>query len=144
MVQRQIGDPRMDSGAAQIENESGQNFDPRAPLLPEEICFILDRALACEVTASLLSAGFRSHCFKMHWHAGNALAQTVLTCRYVHHVKALTEMHNASLSQDSSSQSPLVSLVLRAGIAGLLKCCDLTYRELVKGNVHDVSMHVES
>lgn len=39
----------MDSGAARIENEGRSKFDPLAPLLPEEICYILDRALACEV-----------------------------------------------------------------------------------------------
>lgn len=74
----------------------------------------------------------------MHWHAGNALAQTVLTCRYVHHVKELNALHKTAGLDGGTPHLPLLSLALRAGIVGLLKCCDLSYRELVKGQVLDV------
>ena len=47
----QIGDPRMDSGAPLPEGERQLEFDPFTPLLPEEVCWILDRAMACEVNA---------------------------------------------------------------------------------------------
>lgn len=43
-----VGDPRMDSGV-QMPDTNQDLFDPTAPLLPEEVCWILDRALACEV-----------------------------------------------------------------------------------------------
>lgn len=45
----------MDSGAALpppadgASSPPGPPFDPQAPLLPEEVCWILDRAMACEV-----------------------------------------------------------------------------------------------
>lgn len=81
----------------------------------------------------------------MHWHAGNALAQTVFTCLYMFH---LSEMDLASIPstsktrfEDAGLPVQLVSVVIRAGIMGLLKCCDMSYRELIKGNVHDVSVY---
>lgn len=47
----QIGDPRMDSGATLPAEEQRPPFDPLTPLLPEEVCWILDRILACEVSS---------------------------------------------------------------------------------------------
>ena len=41
----------MDSGAPLPEGEQQPEFDPFTPLLPEEVCWILDRAMACEVNA---------------------------------------------------------------------------------------------
>ncbi|THG95833.1 hypothetical protein EW145_g7894 [Phellinidium pouzarii] len=104
----EIGDPRMDSGATLPTDTQRPKFDPLTPLLPEEVCWILDRTLACE----------------MHWHAGNALAQTVFTY-------CVTKFELAELPIE------LVTVVLRAGVIGMVKCCDLAYRELSKGNVHD-------
>ena len=79
----------------------------------------------------------------MHWHAGNALAQTVYTCLYMHR---LATIEHASIPRDARTKFEerglpveLVSLVIRSGVMGMVKCCDLAYRELVKGNVHDVS-----
>lgn len=43
-------DPRMDSGVALPQTSTpSPTFDPMEPLLPSEICWILDRAFACEV-----------------------------------------------------------------------------------------------
>lgn len=42
-------DPRMDSGLTPSDTEGIQPFDPLMELLPQEICWILDKALACEV-----------------------------------------------------------------------------------------------
>ena len=47
----------MDSGAALPGEKSHSEFDPFVPLLPEEVCWILDRALACEVNTRLLVLG---------------------------------------------------------------------------------------
>ena len=45
-----VMDPRMDSGASVAGSSSpAPAFAPKRPLLPEEVCWILDRAMACEV-----------------------------------------------------------------------------------------------
>jgi N-alpha-acetyltransferase 35, NatC auxiliary subunit len=41
-------DPRMDSGIERQEYPKG-TFNPYAPLLPEEVCWIIDRTFAAEV-----------------------------------------------------------------------------------------------
>ena len=46
-----IGEPRMDSGM-QIEQDTFTQFDPLTPLLPEELCWMLDRTFACEVNGN--------------------------------------------------------------------------------------------
>ncbi|OCB91093.1 hypothetical protein A7U60_g1658 [Sanghuangporus baumii] len=121
----EIGDPRMDSGAPLPESQRQPDFDPLTPLLPEEVCWILDRSMACE----------------MHWHAGNALAQTVYTCLYMHHLATIDLDSIPSEARrrffDRGLPIQLTSLVIRSGVMGMVKCCDLAYRELVKGNVHD-------
>jgi N-alpha-acetyltransferase 35, NatC auxiliary subunit len=40
-------DPRMDSGM-KTSDWPDKPFDPLMALLPEEVCWILDRAMACE------------------------------------------------------------------------------------------------
>jgi hypothetical protein len=45
----QIGDPRMDSGLILDDEADRLVFSPFTPLLPEEVCYILDRTIACEV-----------------------------------------------------------------------------------------------
>ncbi len=45
----QIGDPRMDSGLISDDSAEQLVFSPLTPLFPEEICYVLDRAIACEV-----------------------------------------------------------------------------------------------
>ncbi|KAL5490669.1 MAK10 [Sanghuangporus weigelae] len=121
----EIGDPRMDSGAPLPESQRQPEFDPLTPLLPEEVCWILDRSMACE----------------MHWHAGNALAQTVYTCLYMHHLAMIDIDSIPSEARrrffDRGLPIQLTSLIIRSGVMGMVKCCDLAYRELVKGNVHD-------
>jgi hypothetical protein len=51
----QIGDPRMDTGIA-LDEQRRPPFDPLKPLLPEELCYVLDRSLAAEVRTALLCA----------------------------------------------------------------------------------------
>jgi hypothetical protein len=45
----QIGEVRMDSGVLAPANPDAPAFDPLAPLLPDEVCWLLDRSFACEV-----------------------------------------------------------------------------------------------
>ena len=77
----------------------------------------------------------------MEWHAGNMLSQTVFTLLYVHH---LTDFNPefiplGALHRDASRPPELITVVLRAAVFGLLKSCDLAWRELAQDRVHDVS-----
>lgn len=51
----QIGEPRLDTGLI-IQEQVRPPFNPSQPLLPEEICWILDRALAFEVSVEIVIA----------------------------------------------------------------------------------------
>ncbi|KAJ6630303.1 Mak10 subunit, NatC N-terminal acetyltransferase-domain-containing protein [Mycena sp. CBHHK59/15] len=110
----EIGEPRLDSGMV-VEGEQRPPFDIWAPLLPQEICWIIDRSFS----------------YEMLWHAGNTLAHTVFTCLYA---LVITEMHPDVMPFGAPQ---LIPVVLRASICGLLKCCDLSWRELSKGHVQD-------
>ncbi|CAK5263962.1 unnamed protein product [Mycena citricolor] len=117
----EIGEPRLDSGMTP-EGEQRPLFDPWAPMLPEEICWIIDRMFT----------------YEMLWHAGNTLVHTVFTCLYG---LAISEIWPDIIPYDSFPDTQrlpeLVPLVLRAAVAGMLKCCDLSWRELSKGYVQD-------
>ncbi|EJD48643.1 hypothetical protein AURDEDRAFT_162099 [Auricularia subglabra TFB-10046 SS5] len=115
----EIMDERMDSGARPPATE----FDLNALLLPEEVCWILDKALAAEMT----------------WHSGQSLAQSVLTLQYV---RALPRMHpdvflRGRRENQGDRRPELICMVLRAGVLALIKCVDLAWRELAKNNVYD-------
>ncbi|KAI0695107.1 Mak10 subunit, NatC N-terminal acetyltransferase-domain-containing protein [Cerioporus squamosus] len=118
----EIGEPRLDSGMI-LEEQRRPPFDPLAPLLPEEVCWILDRSFACE----------------MEWHAGKTLSQSVFTILFVHHMPDINPEYLAA-EEDDDPERPrwLITVVLRAGMLGLLKCCDFAWRELSKNRVHNV------
>lgn len=123
----EIGEPRLDTGLRgvplQIDGASqsipqSPAFHPLDPLLPEEICWVLDTALS----------------FEMEWHAGNVLAHTVFTFLYTH------PQHFVALEPDfqpSGQNDPFLTLVLRSAVAGILKSVDLVWRELNIGVLHD-------
>ncbi|KAI0282481.1 Mak10 subunit, NatC N-terminal acetyltransferase-domain-containing protein [Russula aff. rugulosa BPL654] len=120
----EIGNPRMDSGLILDEEARKPQFNPLTPLLPEEVCYILDRVIACE----------------MEWHAGYTLPQTIYSCLYVHYLADIDPEvfpFQEPPHQESARPSALVTVVLRAGITALLKCCDLSWRELNRGRLHD-------
>jgi hypothetical protein len=83
----------------------------------------------------------------MEWHAGSALSQTVFTLLFVHE---LENFDPDLLTPDSSSHRDprrpreLITVVLRAFVSGLLKCCDLAWRDMSKGLVNDVRMLTSS
>jgi hypothetical protein len=136
----QIGEPRLDSGMAGGA-EQRPPFDVWEPLLPQEVCWIIDRSFSLEVRhLSSPSLARFVHDAQMLWHAGNTLAHTVFTCLYA---LAITEIHPDAVpygvNNDALRPPQLIPVVLRASICGLLKCCDLSWRELSKGHVHDVS-----
>ncbi|CAG7846743.1 SubName: Full=Uncharacterized protein {ECO:0000313/EMBL:CCA72810.1} [Serendipita indica DSM 11827] len=125
MMAIEIMDPRMDSG---IERDAypRQRFDPYQALLPEEVCWIIDRMFAAETA----------------WHTGHSLAQTVYTCLYVHEL-GVGRLWNGNrintrilqIPQDPSRPLQLVTLVLRASVYGILKTCDLAWREMTRGHI---------
>ncbi|RDB19321.1 N-alpha-acetyltransferase 35, NatC auxiliary subunit [Hypsizygus marmoreus] len=117
----EIGEPRLDSGLI-TEGQNLPPFDPTMPLLPQELCWILDRAFS----------------YEMEWHAGNLLSHTVFTFLYVHHLADLdVDFMPSYVYQDPSRPRELLFVVLKAWVTGLLKCCDLSWRELSKGGVQD-------
>jgi len=116
----EIGEPRMDSGMI-LEEAQRPPFDPLAPLLPEEVCWILDRATSCE----------------MEWHSGSTLSQTVYTFLYGH---AVAEMHSDYLldfEDDPLRPMELVTVVLRAVALTVMKRCSTVWAEMAKGGAHD-------
>lgn len=163
----EIGEPRMDAGAIQDEPTDG-GFDPNRALLPEEIVWIMDSLLCCEVRLSSLSGcayaePFRSIRIKgterqkrilgcvalpqMTWMQGYSLAQTLWTCRYMHDTEPLgwSDSTEAIIRSAGQRRLPaeyphqLVSTVLRAYFRATLKTADIVMEELLKGRVYDVS-----
>ncbi|KAH8100300.1 Mak10-domain-containing protein [Cristinia sonorae] len=118
----EIGEPRMDSGMV-VETDNKPSFDPLTPLLPRELCWMLDRSFACE----------------MAWHGGNTLSQTVYTLLYVHHLPHIDPemIRYAPHLHSTRFATEIITVVLRSAVVGLLKCCDLAWRELSKGKVQD-------
>ena len=142
----------MDSGMV-VEQERRPSFDPLTPLLPRELCWILDRSFACEVidlTHCVLIFLFICRVcllFQMEWHAGNTLSQTVYTLLYVHHLANIDPdlVQYPQQGQALRDFEGLTTIVLRSAVVALLKCCDLTWRELSKGKVHEVRLiHFET
>jgi len=126
-------DDRMDSGTRPPESR----FNSETLLLPQEVCWILDKAFAAEVrTLALLELKLNSLRAQMTWHSGVSLAQSILTLQHVHHIPKMRHLRTGLYNPDKPPE--LVGQVLRAGILGLVKCVDLVWRELAKNNAHDV------
>ena len=78
----------------------------------------------------------------MEWHAGNTLSQSVFTFLYVHQLADINPdllPPAFPLHRDPRRPFELITIALRAGAFGLLKSCDLVWRELAKKRVCDVS-----
>ncbi|KAG8217116.1 Mak10 subunit, NatC N-terminal acetyltransferase-domain-containing protein, partial [Butyriboletus roseoflavus] len=123
MAAFEIGEPRFDSGLA-LMDQTRPVFDPLEPLSPEEVCWVIDRSFACE----------------MEWHIGYTLSQTIYSFLHVHALRETDpELTPADQVGEADHRRPLelVTIVLRAYVYGLLKSCDLSWRELNKGNVYD-------
>ncbi|CED82827.1 Glucose-repressible protein and related proteins [Phaffia rhodozyma] len=142
----EIMDPRMDTGVEFPEETAREDYDPFAPLLPEEIAWILERVLACE----------------MAYHQGSTLAQTVYTILPLHptNLKALDlenllskvlerdpiydgEEFESSTSEvetrpiENRCPVQLRGLVLRGYLMGVCKSIELTLEEFRKSNLYD-------
>lgn len=77
----------------------------------------------------------------MEWHAGNTLSQTVFTLLYVHHIAAFNPdfIPLGTVDKDPARPLELITLVLRSVVFGLLKSCDLAWREMNSDKIKDVS-----
>lgn len=80
----------------------------------------------------------------MEWHAGNTPAQTILTILHLHRIQDLDPDTSFGFQPFAEPDRPieLLTVVLRASLLGLLKCCDLSWRELNKERVYDVTPFV--
>ncbi len=146
-----------------LEEQRRPTFNPLTPLLPEEVCWLLDRSFACEVNIChqsllpllpipglLVSVYYMAIsmfircvvcCIQMEWHAGKTLSQSVFTILFVHHLPDINpEYLSPEEDEDPARPRWLITVVVRAAMLGLLKCCDLAWRELSKGRVHDVCL----
>jgi hypothetical protein len=76
----------------------------------------------------------------MEWHHGMTLSQSVHTLLHVHRLDAINpetiRLYASAYAQYGPPERPTV--VLRAGVFGLLKCCDAAWRELSKNRVFEV------
>ena len=119
--------------------------DPHAPLLAEEVCWILDRTMSAEVSPLYPIYLTRPYAIiEMGWHSGYALSQTLYTSLYMHQITPVSQQDNIppyfpSWKYDPSRPIALVSIVLQAGLMAIVKTCDMVWRELNKGYVFDVS-----
>ncbi|QRV86808.1 Mak10 subunit, NatC N(alpha)-terminal acetyltransferase [Ceratobasidium sp. AG-Ba] len=122
----EIMDPRMDSALVPpgVTPPEVPFTDPNAPLLAEEVCWVLDRTLAAE----------------MGWHSGYALSQTLYTSLYMHNIQHDMNVphYYPSWRYDPARPIALVSIVLQAGMMAIVKTCDMVWRELSKGYVYDL------
>ena len=143
-----------------LEEQRRAPFDPLTPLLPEEVCWLLDRSFACEVNicyqlhlilhpiptlfllycmASRMFILCFVCCIQMEWHSGKTLSQSVFTILFVHDLPDINpEYLSPKEDEDPTRPRWLITVVVRAAMLALLKCCDLAWRELSKGRVQDV------
>jgi N-alpha-acetyltransferase 35, NatC auxiliary subunit len=78
----------------------------------------------------------------MEWYSSNQLAHTVFTLLYIHHLQEIDPdmlPYAYLFVKDADRPLELITVVLRAWVCGLLKCCDLAWREMSKGGINDVS-----
>ncbi|MBW0511546.1 hypothetical protein O181_051261 [Austropuccinia psidii MF-1] len=107
----QIMDPRMDVGVGSSNPKSpSESFDPAQALTPQEVITIMDLSLNCEVT----------------WYSGHMLSQTLMISNYLRHV---TQLRN--------HPDPIIQVVLRSYLLGLIKCCGLVSDEILSGNLRE-------
>ncbi|KAK9855574.1 NatC N(alpha)-terminal acetyltransferase [Penicillium brevicompactum] len=116
----EIMDSKMDSGyiapGENLEQALEDDYDVRKPLTPEEIVGLMDQLLCHEVGDTVA------------WHKGHPLSQTLFTSIYLDRLlwPVPRTIEDARFDR-VPSESPLVSLVLRAYCLSLVKACDLVH-----------------
>ncbi|CAO3680378.1 unnamed protein product [Umbelopsis ramanniana] len=115
----EIMDPKMDTGMI-LEGDKKLPFNPLKSLSGEQVLWVIDRLLSCE----------------MAWLSGHSLSQTIFTCMYFHDVFSLVQ-EKIEPSERIDQPVELVSSVLKAYVLATTKCCHLVWREMVSGNVYE-------
>lgn len=115
----EVMDPLMDGGMEyppSLLPERERPSEPRVPLpvslAHDEVCWVLDRLVACE----------------LEWLAGATLSQTLYTCTYFHEC----------VLQDAVTSDHWYHDVLRAYVIATIKGCALQWIELTRHRVIDV------
>ncbi|ORY01708.1 Mak10-domain-containing protein [Basidiobolus meristosporus CBS 931.73] len=116
MAAIEIMDPKMDTGMRVEGQDASKDFDASSPLSASQILGVMDKLCSCELA----------------WHSGHSLSQTIFTCLYVHNVFKIPQVKGVAESDNN-----LVSLVLKAYVLGVIKCCQLVWQEMIKGNVYE-------
>ena len=113
----------MDTGVRPASQLDSPSYDPQVPLLPSELCWLLDRSFAAE----------------MQWHKGYTLIQTVFSFLPIHFLDAIhPDSVPYMVERDPERPMPLVTIVLKAAVTALMKSVDLAWKEMAKGKVYDV------
>lgn len=81
---------------------------------------------------------------QLEFYSGNFLAHSVHTLLYIHHLdkidpERVTKWLSA-LQCDSHRPLPLITIVLRSAVQAVLKCVELSWRELARGGMYDVRL----
>lgn len=125
----------------QLDTVARPQFDPLTALLPEEICWIIDRSMAYEVSDRVCYIILNLNFFQTEWHASNPLAHTIFTMLHIHYVNDIDPdvlPYLPAINLDPLRPLELITVVLRAYTSGLLKSCNLVWTELSKGTLIDV------
>ncbi|KAJ5103192.1 hypothetical protein N7532_003721 [Penicillium argentinense] len=116
---RQIMDSKMDSGYISPGENHAQaledDYDVRQALSPVQVVGLMDQLL----------------CHEMAWHKGHPLSQTLFTSIYLDKLlwPVPKTMEDARFDR-VPSESPLISLVLRAYCLALVRCCDFVHARI--------------
>ncbi|KAI8989386.1 Mak10 subunit, NatC N-terminal acetyltransferase-domain-containing protein [Pilobolus umbonatus] len=112
----EIMHPRMDTGM--ITHNRPNTFDINKRLSPAETLGIMDRIVTQE----------------MAWISGHSLSQTVFTCVYFHHIKALSEQSSITINSGSPE---IIYNALRTYVVASARCCHYIWSEMSQGNVFE-------
>ncbi|KAF2672054.1 hypothetical protein BT63DRAFT_422554 [Microthyrium microscopicum] len=147
----EIGDPKMDSGAPQNQNDLDTTYDTSTRLSNSEIIWILDMHLGC----------------LMNWNRGFPLAQTLFTSVYVEKLlspdpkhptvpKTIDDIKSFFSHQEPTGgdadiknlQHPLSfqTLTINLFVVMVIKCCGLAIDSIIESQVpiyeeEDISLH---
>lgn len=113
-------DPKMDSGFLRPGETLEDDFDPLAPLLPEELIGIMDQLLS----------------YEMSWHTGYPLSQTLFTSVYIDRLlwpepKTIpqAQFYRGDIPADKRPDTLLD--VLRAYCLAIIKGCDYVIAKIM-------------
>ncbi|KAL1602502.1 N-alpha-acetyltransferase, non-catalitic subunit [Paraconiothyrium brasiliense] len=116
----EIMDPKMDSGFLQTGETLEDDFDPLAPVLPEELIGIMDQLLS----------------YEMAWHTGYPLSQTLFTSVYIDRLlfpepKTVpqAQFYRGNIADDKRPGTLLD--VLRAYCLAVIKGCDYVIAKIM-------------